>query len=359
MAWRIALLTLFAACSAMSIACKSDRETSRRAWPQRPIQISCFADAGGGTDTVCRAMAAAMEGPLGVKINVTNRPGGAGGIAMNYVWSRDHDGYNWGGFSETILPAGVMGGHDTTARDWTYYMVAGAPGVLSVSNSSPIRSLADFVAAAKANPGGVRVAAAVTGGLWHTKLVVLAKAAGIELNVLPYKGSNPSQLAVLSGEADAVLTSVSEQAELIKEGKLVPLAMVEAQAYEFPGYGTIPAASADYPQVAQVPVRQWLGFALPADTPADVLAQVDAAFEKAIASPEIAQLAKSRQLSLLGLHGVEANSLAQRMESAWTWLLQEQGMAQVSPEQLKIPRPQDAAAVDVIPTQPASAASSN
>jgi tripartite-type tricarboxylate transporter receptor subunit TctC len=356
---RIVLAMLLAGSGALPNGCKGSRQRAERSWPRRPIQISCFADAGGGTDTVCRAIAAAMEPHLGAKINVTNRTGGAGGIALHYVWSRERDGYNWGGFSETILPASVMGGHHTTARDWTYYMVAGAPGVLSVNKSSAYRTLKDFVGAAKANPGKIRVAAAITGGLWHTKLVFLTQAAGIEVNVLPYKGSNPSQLAVLSGEADAVLTSVSEQAELIKEGLLAPLAMIEAKPYDFPGHGVIPAAAADYPRVAQAPVRQWLGFALPADTPPEVLAKVDEAFDRAMASPEIARMAGSRQLTLLGLRGREANTLARRMESAWTWLLYEHGMAQKSPAEFGIPKPSEGAAAgsqaDTGPTsQPAA-----
>ena len=96
-------------------------------FPKRPIEISCFASAGGGTDTTDRAIAKAMEPFLGITINVVNRTGGAGGVAMNAVWSKPHDGHYWGGFSESILPAPVMGGHHTSAKDRIYYMVGGHP----------------------------------------------------------------------------------------------------------------------------------------------------------------------------------------------------------------------------------------
>ena len=148
---------------------------------------------------------------------------------------RAHDGYRWGGFSETVLPVPVMNVHvQTTAKDWTYFMVAGAPGVISVSPDSEYDSLDTLVAAAKTRPGTINAGASAVGGIWHTKLLALEKAAGIRFNFIPYDGSNPSQLALLSGEVGVVLTSISEQAEMIKANKLRPLAMVEAADRAFP-----------------------------------------------------------------------------------------------------------------------------
>ena len=308
-------------------------------WPVLPIQISCFASAGGDTDLVNRTIAKAIEPHLGgLRVDVVNRTGGQGGVALNYVWSQPHEGYHWGGFSESILPASVMGGHHTSAKDWTYFIVAGAPGVISVGADSPYKTLGELVAAAKAEPKKISAAASVTGGCWHTKLMALEKAAGVSFNFIPHKGSNPSQLAVLTGEVAVVLTSISEQAELIRDGKLVPLAMVEEDPYEFPGRGTIPAAAASYPDVSKVPVCQWLGFALPKDTPPAVLARITSAFEKAVQSKEIKDMAATRMLNLRGLHGDKANELALSMERAWTWMLFDMGIAKKSPEEFGISR---------------------
>ncbi len=338
------LLTLLLAgllAGALSAGCSNDSAEDRdqAEWPRRPIQISCFAAPGGGTDTVSRTIAAAMGEVLDVRINVINRTGGRGGVAMNYVWSRDHDGHFWGGFSETILPVSVWGGHHTTAKDWTYFLVAGAPGAVTVAGDSPYKTLEELLAAARAKPGAIKAAAAFPGGLWHTKLVALEKAAGVRFNFITYDGSQPSQLAVLSGEVDLCLTSISEQADLITDGRLRALAMVEAEPYEFPGLGQIPSAADAYPAVAELPVWQWLGFALPADTPQDVLAKITEAFKQAMDSPQVNNLAKTQRLNLLGYYGPKADDMVRQMESAWTWMLYEQGIVKKSPAEFGIEKP--------------------
>lgn len=310
------------------------------AWPTKPITISCFAAAGGGTDTVCRLVAKELEQELGVKVNVVNRAGARGGEAIRYVWSRKHDGYNWGGFSESMLPASVLGVSETTAKDWNFFMVAGAPGVISVKADSEIKDLADLVARLQAKPKSLRAGASLAGGIWHTKLLALQRAAGVEFQFIPYKGSQPSQLAALSGEVDVALTSISEQAELIRGGRLRPLAMIEAEGFEFPDRGMIPSAAEDYPDISQTPVSQFLGVALPADAPTPALRAVSAAFEKLMQSEELKSFADQRLLTLLGEHGEAANAKAIAAERAWTWLLHELKIAVKSPADLGIAKPE-------------------
>lgn len=308
-------------------------------WPERPIEISCFAAAGGGTDLVDRTIAKAMEPFLKTRINVVNRLGGGGGVALDYVWSRPRDGYNWGGFSESILPAPVMGAHTTSAKDWIYFMVAGSPGVISVRPDSPYKSLDDLVKAAKAKPGQVKASASQSGGIWHTKLMALMQGADIKFNFLPFNGSHPSQVAAMTGEADVVLTSVSEQAELLEAKKLIPLAMVELKPYEFKGM-KIPAAVEKYPGVAKLlPIDQWLGFALPADTPKDIVAKITDAFKKAMETDLIKDMAKTKNLALYGYSGDQAQKVARGMERVWTWALWDLKVAKKSPAEFGIEKP--------------------
>jgi tripartite-type tricarboxylate transporter receptor subunit TctC len=90
-------------------------------------------------------------------------------------------------------------------------------------------------------------------------------------------------------------------------------------------------------------LRQWLGFALPADTPREVLERITAIFLKAMASKEIKDLAAGQMLTLYGLHGPQADQLVRDMESVWTWMLYDQGIATKSPAEFGIPRPPVAA----------------
>ncbi len=308
-------------------------------WPDRPIEISCFAGAGGGTDTSNRAIAKAMEPFLDAKINVVNRTGGQGGVSLSYVWEKPHDGYVWSGVSEGFLTLCVFGAHPTTAKDYYFFMVGGAPDVVSVSGNSPYKTLDELVSAAKEKPGVLKAAASEAGALHHSKLMALESGAGIKFNFLPFSGSHPSQVAAMSGEVDVVVSSVAEQAELIKAGKLRPLATLEAESYEFPGVGTIPSAVAQYPGVAALPVKQWLGFMLPKDTPPDIVAKVTDAFNQAMKSDIIKNLAETRFYTLYGYTGEQAEKMALEMEKSWTWMLYDLGVTQNSPEQCGIAKP--------------------
>lgn len=308
-------------------------------YPNRVVEISVWAAAGGGTDTVNRLIGKAMERELGTSIIVSNRTGGGGGVAMNYVWSKPHDGYYILGASEAMQNTAVMSFHPTLTKDWRWYMVGGAPAVISVRADSPYKTIDDLVREAQAKPGRVNITGCAIGCVFHLKSIGLADAAKIKLNYVPYTGSGPAMVATMSGDGDAVISSASEQAEYIRGGKLRPLGMVETAPFELTGFGTIPAVGKDYPDVAKMPARQWLGFAVPADTPKAVTDRLDAAFNKAMSDDELKATAARLSLNLVGAYGDDAMKILQELERTVSWKLQEMGVAKVSPEQLGIPKP--------------------
>lgn len=308
-------------------------------YPSRPIDLSVWAAAGGGTDTTNRFLAQAMEKHLGTKINVTNRTGGGGGVAMNHVWSQPHDGYTWLGASEAQQIVKAMEFHPTGTKDWRWYIVAGAPGVISVRADSPYKTLDDLLAAAKKSPKSVKISHCPIGCVWHMKALALGQASGVELNYIPYDGSGPAHMAGLTGEVDAIVSGIAEQAEFIRAGKMRPLAMIDMKPFDFPKIGTIPAAGEKYPDIQKIPSRQWLGMAIPKDTPPDVVAKIDAAFVKAMDDPKVKSLATERMFVLYGEYGEEAEKSLQQMENAMSWKLHELGVAKTSPEKFGIEKP--------------------
>jgi tripartite-type tricarboxylate transporter receptor subunit TctC len=313
---------------------------AQQQWPARPIEIAVWASAGGGTDFTNRLIARAMERHLGgTRINVQNRTGGGGAVAMNHVWTQPREGYSWLGASEAMQNTAVMGFHPSVTRDWNWFMVAGSVAVLAVHPDSPHRTVQDFVAAAQRNPGRVRIGHCALGCVWHLKSLSLADASESRFNLVPYEGSGPAITAAMSREVDGVMAGLAEVTEHIRGGRLRPIGMIEMEPFEFPGVGTIPAAGTAYPRIAQMPARQWLGFALPADTPAPVMQRVTTAFEQAMQDPEVLRGLEGRMFTRFGQHGAEAQRILQAMESAVSWKLQELGMARVNPEQLRIPRP--------------------
>lgn len=308
-------------------------------FPSKPVEISVWAAAGGATDMVNRLVAKTMEADLGESIVVSNKTGGGGAVAMNHVWSRPHDGYNWLGSSEQMQVVAVMGFFPTTTKNWRWYMVAGAPAVLSVRADSPFKTLEDFLSAARAKPGMVNVAHCPIGCVWHAKALGLAGATKTKLNSIPYPGSAPAMVAVLSGDGDAVISSLAEQTEYLKAGKLRALAMVETTGFDFPGVGKIPAVGEKYPDVVKMPARTWLGFGVPADTPRETLDKIDAAFAKAMKNPALRETLEKANQTLIGAYGDESMKILSDMEKAVSWALFDLGAAKISPDSLGIPRP--------------------
>lgn len=308
-------------------------------YPNRVVEDSVWAAAGGGTDTVNRLVAKAMEKELGGSIIVSNRTGGGGSVAMNYVWSKPHDGYNWLGASEQMQSVATMGFHNTRTKDWRWYVVAGAPASLAVRADSPFKSVDDLIKAAQANPGKVNIAHCPIGCVFHLKAIALGDATRTKLNFVPYAGSAPAMVAVLSGDGDAVISSISEQSEYIKGGRLRSLGMVEMTSFEFTGVGAIPGIGERFPDIAKMPARQWLGFALPGDTPKAVTDRIDAAFVKAMNDEDLKNTAARLYLKLFGAYGEESMKILSAMESAVSWKLQELGVSKVPPDSLGIPKP--------------------
>ena len=307
-------------------------------YPTRPIEDSVWASAGGGTDTTNRILTKAMEPFIG-KIHVVNRTGGGGGVAMNHVWSQPHDGYNWLGASEAMQNITVMGFHHTQTKDWRWYIVGGSPASIGVRGDSPFKNLDDLIAAAKNKPGKVKIGHCPIGCVFHLKAIALSNAAGVKTNYVPYEGSAPAMIAAITGEVDVVISSISEQAEYIKAGKMRSIGMIEMKPYGFPGVGEIEAAGVKYPDVQKIPARQWLGLAVPNGFPADVVSKIDSAFEKAMQSDAINKLAKERHMQLSGAYGEASQKILRSMESAVSWNLWELGVAKFSPEKFGIPKP--------------------
>lgn len=303
-------------------------------FPERPVEISAYGSAGGGTDTVSRYLAEAMQKPLGGRINVANRTGGGGGVAMSHIWNREHDGYAWLGAAEGMQIVKVMGFHDTSTKDWRWYMVGGSPAVISVPANSRFDTFDALMDAAKADAGAVKVGHSPIGGVWHLKALSLALAADTEFNHIPFEGSAPAQVAALTGEVDAVVSSISEQSEFIRSGKYRPLAMIGMDSYTI-GDLTIPAAGTDYPDIQDIPAQQWLGIGIPGDTPQPIIAKIDAAFDEAMQSDKIKSLAAERYYVLSGKSGAAAEEELLAMERAVSQKLYELGIADKDPATLE------------------------
>lgn len=310
-------------------------------FPVRDITNTVVWAAGGGTDVCNRIVSGEMAKLFRVNINVINKPGGVGGsIGMGDVYSRPHDGYTWAGVSESCVTAGVQGGWDKRMYVWDYFIVGGSPDVISVTPNAPYKDLKELIEAVKAKPGSVRAGASASGSIHHLNLLALEKGSGAKFNYIPYPGSAPAQTAAMTGEVSVVITSVAEQQQLIRAGKLRPLAMLTPQPFTMKDVGNIPSSFGPYPGLSKyLPIMQAIGFAVPATVPENVKGMIADAFKKVIASDTLKNWAEQNYYALSGKTGKESREEFEKLESLFAWTLWELGAAKVNPETLKIPKP--------------------
>ncbi len=313
---------------------------SAQTFPTKSINDVVFSSAGGGTDLVNRQLGARMGKELGQSILVSNMPGGLGGTAAEYVWAQPHDGYSLLGVSETSSTFLVNEATRHGAKDWQWFIVGGSPGVIAVSASSPYKTVADFIAAAKVKARGIKIGNSGNGKLWHMKAVILQKAAGVQFLHIPYNGSNPAILAVLSGEVDAVTCALSECSEQVRAGGLRILALTEETRVTDAAFKSIPAITESYPAMKKYfPMSQWLGFAVPKDTSPAVIAVLGKAFDSAMKDPSMVEFLQKSYLVPIGLWGSAGLEYSIKSESFLSWISKEIGVTKLDPASLGINKP--------------------
>ncbi len=319
---------------------KEQSNTGSGEWkPTRPVTIVCFVGAGGGTDLASRTLAKVFEDYFEVPFQVVNMTGGSGGVGANHVLNSKRDGYTILGASEPLHGLTVLGALDKPTVDlWDAMMLIGSEGAVSVPADSPYQSFDELIAAAKTKQ--IKAGAAQAASTWSAKLHQVEALTGVKFNQLPYEGSHPSQVAAMSGEIEVVVTSLSEQADYIKAGKLRPLAAISKVDEEVPGWGTVPSITKWYPGYADMtPAMQWLGMAIPRDMPENIAAAYHKAFEYATTSPEVKKVASDLGYKIFGLHGAEAEPVHRQLDSIYSWVLYDAGAAMKSPEEFGIKRP--------------------
>ncbi|WP_041525026.1 tripartite tricarboxylate transporter substrate binding protein [Gilvimarinus agarilyticus] len=333
--------SIFTIISLVGCSQPSDNQNTDKVskWPQRTVNISVFSSAGGSADIASRAIAESMKSGFNADIVINNMPGSLGGSAIHYVWNQPHDGYHLVGISESVLGHSVLGLHTSTAKDWDYFIVGGTLGVISVSNSSPYKTFDELLNAINRNPNSLTIATSVPGSVWNIQWLNAMETGGFSTRNIPYAGSYPSQVAVLSGEVDIVWTGLGEQSEFIKSGHLRALAVFDSKAVNFNGQH-IPAITDYIPNLRiAMPINQFVGLAIPSDTPTLVLKKLTTAFKKGMKSKRIKTFAVEQYFSLLGISGKEAKDFVQAQESIIAWTLWNSGIGSKNPKDLDIERP--------------------
>lgn len=290
---------LVAAALAAPFAARS--ALAQPAYPAKPVLFICPWPAGGTADQTMRALCAAAARALGGPIVVENRPGAAGMIGLKAIASATPDGHVIGQIPLSVTRFSQLGSVAVDPlKDLTYLArTSGQTFGIAVRADAPWKTLAEFVAQAKAQPGKVTYSHSGVGGQTHVGMEEFAMAAGIQLNHIPFKGGADALTALLGGHVDALADS-SSWAPHVEQGKLRLLATWgETRTARFKSVPTL--KDAGYNVVVDAPN----GVGGPKGMDPQVVRRLRDAFRAAVASDEFRQACEKIDAPVLYLDGPE------------------------------------------------------
>ena len=313
--------------------------TAQAHWkPTKPITIIVPWAAGGATDQVTRLAAAEIEPALGQKIVVVNQPGGAGSIGTKSVLEGPKDGYTWtAGAAKQLGTYPLLGMLNSKVDDFHLYLSVTNVSIVSVNPSTPYQSLKQLLDDMKAKPGQVKVATAGNTSSGHFAMEAIAKAAGVKYRHVTYDGGNPAVIATVGGESEVTTQLAVEQTEMVKGKRLRALAVVADQPLTIEGVGTIEPITktlANFPKITTA-----FGIFIPKGVPQEVVTTMDRVWDERVAKSEkIKQYAQQKGALFTPAAGKQAYDIVWPTVVEDAYMLQEAGMAKVSPESIGIKR---------------------
>lgn len=252
-------------------------------WPSRPVKIIVGYVAGGGPDFVARSFAQKLSELLGQPFVVENRPGAGATTATGFVAKSAPDGYTLllGETGQLVVAPHVYRKlpYDTLKDFTPISMMASGPLIVVSNGQRPVRTLADLVREAKANPGKIDVGTSGIGTIHH---IALKADAGLDLNHVPYKGSGQSISGVLAGDVPLLITSMTAAAPHVAAGKVSLVAVTSAE--RFP---SIPDAPSVSELVRNFDYSSEMGLLAPAGLPPAILVKLNRALKQAAESPDL------------------------------------------------------------------------
>lgn len=281
------LMHAIAATLALAVACAMP--VAAQTYPTKTIRLIVPYPAGGATDFFARLVFPKMGEALGQPVVVENRPGAGTAIGASEVARSAPDGY-------TLLlgDAGTYAFNPTLykklsydpARDFAPVSLTGRFAlILAVNPSMPAKSVKEFVAAAKGEPGKINYGAPGPGSPIHLAMEFFKQRAGLVMTPIPYKGGADAMNDLLAGRISAMFPDIASGLPQIKGGKLRPLAVASAKRV---------AALPDLPTIGEsgypgFEAWAWQGFVAPAKTPRPIVMRLNAEFAKVMADPAIKQ----------------------------------------------------------------------
>ena len=258
--------------------------SANAAFPEKDLTLIVPWSAGGGTDTIARALVKNAKKHIGVNVNVINKTGGQGSIGMTATKTARPDGYTVGMITFGLSTYKLMGLTDLTYRDFELLQLLNqSAAALSVKNDSQFSSLEEVIKYAKENPGVVTLGHTGPGAAWHLSAASLGVLHDVKFNYIPFDGGAPTRTALLGGHVSLSATGIDEVKQL-SEAKQVKILATNSSA-RHPSFPDVPTfTEAGYN--VDAPILDWRGLALPKGVPADRVKFLEDGFKKMFDDPE-------------------------------------------------------------------------
>jgi tripartite-type tricarboxylate transporter receptor subunit TctC len=304
-----------AAASALAPA-SSIRAAYAQGWPRKPVRLIVPFAPGGGTDAVARILSTRLSEIWGQQMVIENRGGAGSNIGIETVARSDPDGH-------TVLIASLPFAinrfiypsisYDPLADFAPISLVCLYPNLMVVPNSSPAKSVMEFVEYAKANKGKITFASSGTGTSPHLSGELFKRRTGIEMTHIPYRGVAPALNDVIPGRVDVMFNTMAGVLQQARAGQLRGLAVTTAQRF--------PTAP-EFPTVAEsgVPgfnVSAWYSLLVPAKTPPDIIKQIHADTTKVLADDAVKQRMEQVGVLIVGSTPAELAAHLKSETSLW------------------------------------------
>ncbi len=295
-------------------------------YPSRPVRIIVPSAPGGSFDIIARSLAVPMSGSLGQAVIVENRPATGGIVGVEALARAAPDGY-------TLLTAGNSHFVFNTffyaklpydpRRDFSAIsLLAKIPTALFIHESVPVKSLQEFIAYAKTNPGKLNYGSAGVGHSTNLSMELIKQRTGADLVHVPYKGLNLGMQDLIAGRIEAMLYSPTDQVmSQVKTGRLRVLALANDRRLR-----TVP----DIPTFAEaglpLDLAVWMAMSAPAGTPRDIVARLNREVVRAVGLPELAKVYDANSLVPASSPPEQVAQMIDREIEQWTPIIKSLGI---------------------------------
>lgn len=273
-------------CLAALLLAVAPAAQAQQAWPSKPLKLVVPFPAGGSTDIIGRLIASKLSTALGQPIVVENRSGANGNIGTEAVARSAPDGHTLliGGAANTINA--TLYKKELTfdlVRDLVpFAMIGVSPNIIVVPANSPLKSPAELIASAKANPSAISYASSGNGASTHMAAELFKSVTGAPMTHVPYRGSAAAYPDLIAGRTQVMFDNLTSAMQQVKAGNLRALAIT--------GNGRNPAAP-DLPTLKEqgidVLAETWFGLFLPAGTPKDVVERLNREVRQIVVQPDV------------------------------------------------------------------------